>query len=66
MSEIPDGIDEPTARTIIAWQIANMAYSKLSRSQDPTVSRNPEELIDDLTKYFRKAHNQLFNPPEGA
>jgi len=58
---IPDGVDNRTALTAIAWEIAKDAMKYKTTEGDLKFA--PETYIDKITALFRKALDQLENEP---
>lgn len=54
---IPDGVDQATAITAIAWEITRESL-KYKTTEDE-LKMTPESYIDKITRLFRKARLQL-------
>jgi hypothetical protein len=58
---IPDGVDNPTALTAIAWEITKESMKYKTTEGD--LKLTPEIYIDKITTLFRKAQKQLYSKP---
>jgi len=60
MANIPEGANPEVARIVIAWEIVNQVITKIDRE-----NFSADQSIDEYTRLFRKAFNQLYHEPEG-
>ncbi len=59
MADIPEGASSEVAHIAIAWEIVKMVFGNINSEKLKT-----DDFVDEYTRLFRKAYDQLYHEPE--